>query len=85
MLVQVREGSSAQNLDTILPLLASGEIDEAWCLVTDDVFPDRPAGGTVISMLCSGAWSRAVCRRRSRFDMPRLFRPGIMVWSIAAR
>jgi adenine deaminase len=39
MLVQVREGSSAQNLDTILPLLASGELDEAWCLVTDDVFP----------------------------------------------
>jgi adenine deaminase len=40
MLVQVREGSPAQNLDAILPLLASGEIDEAWCLVTDDVFPD---------------------------------------------
>jgi adenine deaminase len=39
MLVQVREGSAAQNLDTILPLLASGELDEAWCLVTDDVFP----------------------------------------------
>jgi adenine deaminase len=40
MLVQVREGSSAQNLDALLPLLASGEIDDAWCLVTDDVFPD---------------------------------------------
>jgi adenine deaminase len=40
MLVQVREGSSAQNLDAVLPLLASGEIDDAWCLVTDDVFPD---------------------------------------------
>jgi adenine deaminase len=39
MLVQVREGSSAQNLDTILPLLANGELDESWCLVTDDVFP----------------------------------------------
>ena len=39
MLVQVREGSSAQNLDTILPLLASGELDESWCLVTDDIFP----------------------------------------------
>ena len=39
MLVQVREGSSAQNLDTLLPLLASGELDESWCLVTDDVFP----------------------------------------------
>jgi adenine deaminase len=40
MLVQVREGSSAQNLDAILPLLASGAIDDAWCLVTDDIFPD---------------------------------------------
>ena len=40
MLVQVREGSSARNLDELLPLLASGAIDDAWCLVTDDVFPD---------------------------------------------
>jgi adenine deaminase len=40
MLVQVREGSPAQNLDALLPLLASGEIDESWCLVTDDIFPD---------------------------------------------
>ena len=41
MLVQVREGSPAQNLDALLPLLASGAIDESWCLVTDDVFPDH--------------------------------------------
>jgi adenine deaminase len=40
MLVQVREGSPAQNLDALLPLLASGEIDESWCPVTDDIFPD---------------------------------------------
>jgi adenine deaminase len=40
MLVQVREGSSAQNLDAMLPLLASGAIDDAWCLVTDDIFPN---------------------------------------------
>jgi adenine deaminase len=40
MLVQVREGSSARNLDALLPLLASGQIDESWCLVTDDIFPD---------------------------------------------
>jgi len=39
MLIQVREGSSAQNLDAILPLLASGELDDLWCLVTDDIFP----------------------------------------------
>jgi adenine deaminase len=40
MLVQVREGSSAQNLEAILPLLASGAIDDSWCLVTDDIFPN---------------------------------------------
>ena len=40
MLVQVREGSSAQNLDALLPLLASGAIDDSWCLVTDDIFPN---------------------------------------------
>jgi adenine deaminase len=40
MLIQVREGSSAQNLDALLPVLAGGELDDAWCLVTDDIFPD---------------------------------------------
>jgi len=40
MLVQVREGSVARNLDTLLPLLAAGELGDFWCLVTDDVFPD---------------------------------------------
>jgi adenine deaminase len=40
MLVQVREGSIARNLDTLLPLLAVGELGDFWCLVTDDVFPD---------------------------------------------
>ena len=44
MLVQVREGSSAQNLDALLPLLASGELDESWCLVTDDIFPNDLRG-----------------------------------------
>jgi adenine deaminase len=39
MLVQVREGSTARNLDTLLPLLAAGELGDSWCLVTDDVFP----------------------------------------------
>ncbi len=41
MLVQVREGSVAKNLDAILPLLAAGELGDFWCLVTDDVFPDH--------------------------------------------
>src|SRR6202023_2471307 len=40
MLVQVREGSSARNLDAILPLLAAGALGDDWCLVTDDIFPD---------------------------------------------
>ena len=41
MLVQVREGSMARNLDALLPLLAAGELGDFWCLVTDDVFPDH--------------------------------------------
>ena len=40
MLVQVREGSVARNLDALLPLLAAGELGDFWTLVTDDVFPD---------------------------------------------
>jgi adenine deaminase len=40
MLVQVRDGSSAQNLDALLPLLTGGAINDAWCLVTDDIFPN---------------------------------------------
>lgn len=41
MLVQVREGSVARNLDALLPVLAAGELGDSWCLVTDDVFPDH--------------------------------------------
>jgi adenine deaminase len=41
MLVQVREGSVARNLDALLPLLVTGELGDFWCLVTDDVFPDH--------------------------------------------
>jgi adenine deaminase len=40
MLVQVREGSMAQNLDALLPLLARGELGDDWCLVTDDILAD---------------------------------------------
>jgi adenine deaminase len=39
MLVQVREGSSARNLDTLLPLLAADRLGD-WCLCTDDIHPD---------------------------------------------
>jgi adenine deaminase len=41
MLVQVREGSIVQNLDTLLPLLAADELGDNWTLVTDDVLPDE--------------------------------------------
>ncbi len=40
MLVQVREGSSAKNLDTLLPLIREGRLG-SWCLCTDDVHPDE--------------------------------------------
>ena len=36
MLVQVREGSMARNLDAMLPLIVSGELRH-WALCTDDV------------------------------------------------
>lgn len=39
MLVQVREGSSARNLDTFLPLLAENRLGD-WCLATDDIHVD---------------------------------------------
>jgi adenine deaminase len=39
MLVQVREGSSARNLDTLLPLLVEDRLGD-WCLCTDDIHPD---------------------------------------------
>jgi len=39
MLVQVREGSSARNLDTFLPLLAANRLGD-WCLATDDIHVD---------------------------------------------
>ncbi|MEE9128379.1 MAG: adenine deaminase [Phycisphaerales bacterium] len=39
MLVQVREGSIARNLDTLLPLLVEDRLGD-WCLCTDDVHPD---------------------------------------------
>src|SRR5262249_59594418 len=40
MLVQVREGSVARNLDALLPPLAAGELGDDWAPVTDDVLPD---------------------------------------------
>jgi adenine deaminase len=39
MLVQVREGSMARNLDTLLPPLVEGRLGR-WCLCTDDVHPE---------------------------------------------
>jgi adenine deaminase len=40
MLLQLREGSSARNLDALLPLAAAGELGDDWCLCTDDILPD---------------------------------------------
>lgn len=40
MLVQIRDGSIAHNLDTLLPLLVRGELGDRWTLVTDDILPD---------------------------------------------
>ncbi len=39
MLVQVREGTMARNLDTMLPLLVEDRLGD-WCLCTDDIHPD---------------------------------------------
>lgn len=39
MLIQVREGSVARNLDALLPLLCHGELGDNWTLVTDDILP----------------------------------------------
>ena len=39
MLVQVREGSGARNLDALLPPMVADELGD-WCLATDDIYPD---------------------------------------------
>jgi adenine deaminase len=39
MLVQVREGSSARNLETFLPLMVENRLGD-WCLATDDIHVD---------------------------------------------
>ena len=39
MMVQVREGSMARNLDRFLPLMREGRLGD-WCLCTDDIHPE---------------------------------------------
>jgi adenine deaminase len=52
MLVQVREGSIARNLDALLPLLLAGELGDDWTLVTDDILPvDLQTHGHVDTLL----------------------------------
>jgi adenine deaminase len=52
MLVQVREGSIARNLDALLPLLVAGELGDDWTLVTDDILPvDLRAHGHLDALL----------------------------------
>jgi adenine deaminase len=71
MLVQVREGSSAQNLDALLPLLAAGELEDSWCLVTDDIFPnDLKCHGHIDGLLrrvVAGGVSPAAAVRHASF------------------
>jgi adenine deaminase len=71
MLVQVREGSSAQNLAALLPLLANGELDESWCLATDDIFPNdlRRHGHLdgLLRRLVAGGVSPAVAVRHASY------------------
>jgi adenine deaminase len=51
MMVQVREGSSEKNLDTLLPLLVADQLGD-WCLATDDVAPhDLVAEGHIDARL----------------------------------
>lgn len=38
MMVQVREGSSEHNLDTMLPLILEDKLGD-WCLASDDILP----------------------------------------------
>ena len=54
MLVQIREGSTARNLDAILPALAAGDLGDFWTLVTDDVFPTDLPHFMATSMGCCG-------------------------------
>ncbi len=51
MLVQVREGSMARNLDTMLPLIVADRLGD-WCLCTDDIHPgDLVANGHIDTLL----------------------------------
>ncbi len=51
MLVQIREGSSARNLQTLLPSLLGGRLGD-WCLCTDDIEPgDLLRGGHILGLL----------------------------------
>jgi adenine deaminase len=51
MLVQVREGTGARNLDAILPLMVADELGD-WCLATDDIYPhDLVSGGHIDGLL----------------------------------
>jgi len=40
VLVQVRNGSIAHNLEALLPSIAAGDLGDSWTLVTDDILPD---------------------------------------------
>ncbi|MDX1947785.1 MAG: adenine deaminase [Pirellulaceae bacterium] len=51
MLVQVREGTGARNLNALLPAIVAGELGD-WCLATDDIYPhDLTADGHIDGLL----------------------------------
>lgn len=50
MLVQVREGSSAKNLEALLPLIVEDRLGD-WCLATDDIHPDELRHGHINRLL----------------------------------
>jgi adenine deaminase len=69
LLVQVREGSSARNLDTLRPLAAAGQLGD-WCLCTDDVYPtdlgrDGHIDGLLRRMVAGGVAAACAVRHAS--------------------
>jgi adenine deaminase len=50
MMVQVREGSSAKNLEALLPLIVEDRLGD-WCLATDDIHPDELRHGHIDRLL----------------------------------
>ena len=81
MLVQVREGSAAQNLDALLP--AARLRGDRRVLVPGHRrhLPRRPPRASGTSTACCAGSSPAACRPRSPSGTPRSSRPGTTAWA----